>query len=536
VIRSPRLQAIAVALALSAVFGFVSRRLGQDANWDLKNYHLYNAFQLLEGRFGFDLGAASMQGFFNPILDVPYYLLSRVIIPDHPPLVAALMGLNSALLALIVFGILAVLFRGHRDISCVARAAALFIGATGAASISELGTTFNDILPAAFALFGVLIVLRELDRESATGTGFWISFGAAGIAVGLGVGGKLSAAFLVPAFVVALVLVMGLRRRTFVALALFSAGCAAGGLLMGGWWSYKVYAMTGNPVFPLYNQIFRSDWYPPVAFFDQRWHPRGLAQTLAFPFFWTRSNYLVVTEVEFADSRFAAGYLGLALTGLMLAASYGRAKLADAWPPRFTLTPGMRFVLWFIVVSYVVWQVTFSILRYAVGIEALIGIPILLAVWGLAGLIDNGTLRRHVVTVAMVVIAGALYVTTHYPNWGRVPYGRTVYSVEAPSLPPNSLVVVSGVPNSYVVPFLQGQGVRFVGVSATTVEARGYKLWNETARLIAEHAGPMFVLERTDGGSLRAILGEMGLRVEPGRCVPIPTNLDRDVQLCDAHR
>ena len=50
--------------------------LGQDANWDLRNYHWYNAYALLNGRYGIDLLPAQTPTFYNPALDVPFYLLA----------------------------------------------------------------------------------------------------------------------------------------------------------------------------------------------------------------------------------------------------------------------------------------------------------------------------------------------------------------------------------------------------------------------------------------------------------------------------
>src|SRR3954447_18756256 len=98
----PRGVAIAVAMFFAAVFGMLSVELGQDANWDLKNYHLYNAYGLLHGRLKVDLAAAAMQSFFNPLLDLQYYFLSFSLFPNYPRIVAFVMGINSALLALAV--------------------------------------------------------------------------------------------------------------------------------------------------------------------------------------------------------------------------------------------------------------------------------------------------------------------------------------------------------------------------------------------------------------------------------------------------
>ena len=48
--------------------------LGVDANWDLRNYHLYNVHAWLAGR-GHDIAPAMVQSWHNPLLDLPMYLL-----------------------------------------------------------------------------------------------------------------------------------------------------------------------------------------------------------------------------------------------------------------------------------------------------------------------------------------------------------------------------------------------------------------------------------------------------------------------------
>ena len=48
-------------LIVPILFGLFSLALGQDTNWDLYNYHLYNPFALLNGKLDIDFFAA---GFF----------------------------------------------------------------------------------------------------------------------------------------------------------------------------------------------------------------------------------------------------------------------------------------------------------------------------------------------------------------------------------------------------------------------------------------------------------------------------------------
>src|SRR4051812_28066674 len=71
------------------LFGLLSVFLGQDDNWDLKNYHWYNPYALLHGRLDLDMAPGQWQSYFNPLIDVPYYVLSTSL---PGPLVGFLMG------------------------------------------------------------------------------------------------------------------------------------------------------------------------------------------------------------------------------------------------------------------------------------------------------------------------------------------------------------------------------------------------------------------------------------------------------------
>lgn len=86
--------------------GVVSIYLGQDANWDLKNYHLYSAWAYLHHRLATDLFAAGIQSYFAPLLDLPYYLLATQWLPNSPRIVAFFMGLPYGLLLFLVFAMI----------------------------------------------------------------------------------------------------------------------------------------------------------------------------------------------------------------------------------------------------------------------------------------------------------------------------------------------------------------------------------------------------------------------------------------------
>jgi putative flippase GtrA len=83
-----------VAFPAVVAFGVLSVVLGQDANWDFANYHLYNAYAVIHGRLLTDFAAAGLQTYFNPLLDVPYYLMTVHL---SAPVVAFVMGVAHGL-------------------------------------------------------------------------------------------------------------------------------------------------------------------------------------------------------------------------------------------------------------------------------------------------------------------------------------------------------------------------------------------------------------------------------------------------------
>ena len=87
------------ALLLPICFGLLAAALGKDDNWDLLRYHYYNPHAWLHGRNGHDLLAADFHVYFNPLLDLPFYLGNQFL-PGVALtfLLGALHGMNGVLL------------------------------------------------------------------------------------------------------------------------------------------------------------------------------------------------------------------------------------------------------------------------------------------------------------------------------------------------------------------------------------------------------------------------------------------------------
>ena len=69
--------------------------LGQDASWDLRNYHFYNPYAWLQHRANIDIAPAQLQSFLHPFADIPHYLMVKAGYPSW--LIACVLALPVAL-------------------------------------------------------------------------------------------------------------------------------------------------------------------------------------------------------------------------------------------------------------------------------------------------------------------------------------------------------------------------------------------------------------------------------------------------------
>ncbi|MGH6890386.1 MAG: hypothetical protein ACREHF_14530 [Rhizomicrobium sp.] len=506
---------LAGCLLLGAI---VSVWLGQDANWDLRNYHLYNGWAALHGRFEIDLAAASLQSWINPTLDIPYAWLALGPLSHHPQLLAAFMGLWYGALIAVILGIAAFLYRSWpADRRWFATIAAAILASTGAATISQVGTTFNEIQTSALVLSSVLLLIRVTGAND--NAPHRIVVLVAGGLLGAAAGLKITSAIYAPAAVLAFIAVSPIRRWP-ASLVLLVVGGIAGFALGGGWWAYRLYETYGNPVFPFFNGVFRSPWYPPVNFFDRRFLPHDVPQALFYPFFWLSDKPMLVTEIPFRDGRVAACFaLGMIVAGIAAVRALTRVTAGSRnHRPVLSLGAQQRFLLVFVAGSYVLWLGTTSILRYGIPVEvsAALVIPLLLSLLVEAG---KGRAKSRVWVAALVCIALALVASTRYPQWGRTAFEKPVISADMSWVRPHALVVFVGAPIAYVAPFVPaGVAASFVGLTDVVFESRGYRLANEVVDRIRWHRGPIYIIWTTPDEWRLPSLPDMGLREVGDSC------------------
>jgi hypothetical protein len=146
-VSSPRLRGVALLAACLAAAGTWSVLAGTDRNWDLQNYQIYAPFAWLHGRLFEDVAAAQMQGYFNPLLHLPWYL-SRGMLNDQPRVFAFIWGLPAGFVA---YAFLRVAYMhaspllADRRWRVAAVATTALLGLTGAAFVPGIGLSSGDI-------------------------------------------------------------------------------------------------------------------------------------------------------------------------------------------------------------------------------------------------------------------------------------------------------------------------------------------------------------------------------------------------------
>jgi hypothetical protein len=517
------LERVVAPLLLAVLLAGYAVHRGPDAGWDLLNYHIYNPFALLNKPRGTDLVPAQLQTFLPPTLDVVPYLI-RTRLDGHPALADALLAVPSVVPALIALRIGLLLLpagAAAAPLRILPVLAALGFGLTGAAGLPTTGTSMSEMPGACFLLAGFWILLREV----ATATPRPWPVLAAGLLLGTGVGAKLTLAPYALAALAGFLLWSGAGLAARMAEAVrLGAGALLGALAAGGAWWGHLLDTTGNPLFPFYNNLFRSPLLPPASMRDDRFLPRGVWQSLSYAFQWGFGEVRLISEYPVRDPRMALA---------CIAAVAALVQLLRQW----RAAPDRRagYFLTFMAVSYALWEAQFSILRYLAPIELLSGFLILLAVRPML----VAPRPRIVATAALAALAIGVTAYTRYPDWGRARADGHVASLNSEVLPREGmLLLLSPEPMGFVAAFAS-PALRVVGVNNNIVRPGSETLLaRRVEAAVRGFAGPLWGLHgpSASAASIAAVLGYYGL-VIIGDCVNVTSNLlPAPLRLCPLDR
>ncbi len=368
------------AVVITCLCGFESQ-LGIDLNFDLLNYHYYNVYALFHRRIDFDINAANMQTYINPILNIPAYLsITYLPVVWVRPSLAVLDGVSAPLLFFITFA-------SSKAAASPALRLALATFTTAIAMVGPVflqiaGTSLVDVLAGLPVLGSLAVAIRvesRSDRDCSARRAF-LDQSSSALLMGLAAGLKITNAVYLPGYALAVAVVVALKYRGDVArltsAALGAAFGGACGVFAGlGWWSWTLYWRFGNPLFPYCNNVFGSKFAAGANFVDLKFLPTSLTELALSPLNIARADQDPDPFNSASDVRYALTFVLLFIAvGAAIARRLTRNRVAVATIERETpmvANEGLVLLSIFFIVGFYCWAAQFGIRRYLAPIEML---------------------------------------------------------------------------------------------------------------------------------------------------------------------
>jgi len=509
----PKLDRWDVAAALIAVVGcsLAAVSFGQDAGFDVKNYHWYAGHQLFGGRLDVDVAPAQIQGFFNPLLHLPLWIATHAVGPRGA---AALLG------ALHGLGPWAVWLIGRR--LCGGAGSATALGLAGAAAVAgfvgpielvSVGTSSGDAWMPAFVLGGLYLLLPGDEPPSPR------AVAASGVLAGAAVGLKPTVAMYAAGIVIGLILAPpwpGARRSVLR----WGVAAAAAFAVVAGPWMANLLIRYGNPVFPLANNLFDSPWALDFSYGEDRLLPRSAWEAWTFPLQFARGG-THGWEVPFRDARIAV----LVAVGAAWAIAAGATKRDQDAPP--TARSATGFLLVVLGASYALWQGASSVYRYLGAVELLAP--------GLAAVIVAGARRPPLRLACAGALLAGIVLWVQPPKLSRVPFGTAdnPWSVVLPTPAPaaGSIVLIAGSDAlSYLVPSFHPE-VRFLRPWSSLSFHDDPSSFNQLiGATLSDHEGAVYLLEGPNPSVAPEVVAYLGFT--RGTCRAVRSAVDPELELC----
>ena len=521
---SPYMHCFVGALFVIGAFTY-SSWLGSDVNWDLLNYHLYSGETALSWRAATDIAAAQRETYFFPGLDILFAGL-RHAFWHEPYLLAGMMAIPEGIACYFVWRICLVCLPDTALYRPLVATVAVLFGATGAASLPTIGTTMSEMLPVCFFLAAITMILEA-------GLGTSRTHAASGSLLGIALALKLVLIYALVGTCLAVVTMQG----TFLIGRLRNAICLCGCALLSyltltWWWLLRNERLFGNPLFPQFNDVFHSPWVAAARLTDDRFKPTTWFQALIGPLRWAHWQ-VDVTETPARDIRLSLA--SVAVISLLIIPILRKSVISK----QPEAGRNAIFVSILTVTGFIVWQNTFSILRYLTAFELLAGVVIVAApaLW---------FPRWRYAPIATIAVATSLAgLTTIYPFWSDYGIGKnTQYwpaidrfrgpgdavQVQFPVLPSDAMIIeLDRTPTGYLAAFAP-QNIVFVGANNNIIRPGDReKLAHKAEVAIRTHQGPLWGVEQPDRGDPRAdeTLKYYGLQ-RAQNCVQIQSNLDQN--------
>lgn len=474
--------------------GCLSVSYGIERMYDSRNYHIYNPWAFLTGRLGegYDVMPAGIQSYFNPFLDIPYYLAIKYF-NEYPAIITFLMGFSYAFFLFMIYKISRLVFKNYHpkilSIFCV------FIALGGFEILRTLGWLSHDIFLGSLALLSLYLLLKSMEKYSR------VNLCLSGFILGLCVGLKYTTVIFALPLGITLLMFCKTYKEPLISLICFSCGGIIGFLLTGGVWMYELYTLFGNPFFPYFNWLFQS---PEI----------NLENVYTVDFgrqFSNTGNFLGPFLVE--DNRNILLYV-MFLFNFMLYPVVNKREFKKMFAIDLNY---IDFMLIFCCLAYILWVYAFKTPRYyapLLGLSAIIALVLFLEflylgfkiIGCLCGISDK---KRKIVEVSALLCFLVCLIIYCWPTYNlksekkliRVPVAEKLLDIEDLKIPDNSVVLL-GEGCGIIVPF-QNPQARYIKLNPVWFSREGNNLFSavkveQMKKLISEKSDNIYFISDID--------------------------------------
>ena len=251
----------------------------------------------------------------------------------------------------------------------------------------EINNYVGDLLP--LPLF-VAAIRRTLDlRPGEVGSRYEAFYIA--LLLGIGAAFKLTNLLLmVPVLLLYGFRIFFSRDITMRSKALTVAGALVAFLVPVLPHTVYIYRLTQSPVFPLYNRVIRSPYWPPINLGDGRWGPKTMSELLLWPMV-SAFQPARLSELGVYAGRLCAVFI-VALIGLIVVRKDSR----------------LRWLCFITVSCSVLWSLTAGYIRYGINIEIIGGVVTIAFCAHLSRRLAKPVLKAIVISpvLALLIVQG----------------------------------------------------------------------------------------------------------------------------------
>jgi hypothetical protein len=429
--------------------------LGKDMAWDTLNYHLYLGFSALNDRFGQDYFPAGSLSYLNPYAYAPFYAMVHAGLPAL--VICSIFAAAHSIILWLSFE-LGVAVCPSTDVRTrlFAGSCAVALAFMNPILMQQIGSCFADITTAELALGGWLLLACAV-RVPRTSPVIY-----AGLILGAASALKLSNALsAVSAFAMFAMLPLGWRGRIRHGY-LYGISLGIGFAVVAAPWSYRLEKVFGNPMFPMFNNVFRSPEFATESMGSAyRFIPDSIGEALWRPFAMIDPVQMVHEELSAPDPRYAILIVLVVL--LVLRWIWGRLGEASPSPRNPPLNESTRVLAALgcgLTLNWILWLYVSGNSRYVLTMACVAAaVTVGLLFWLFE---SRPKVRNYILALIFGTQVVQLHMGAEY-RWNGVPWGGQWFDVSIPEklkTEPNLYLTLGTQSNSFLAPFLaRGSGL-----------------------------------------------------------------------------